>query len=448
MTPPGTVPALRLSHVSVAYGPRRALQEVDLEVSRGEFLALTGPNGSGKSTLLRAALGLVAPTIGSVELFGTPLQRLSIRERAHRVAWVPQEEPLREDVPLSRYVLYGRYAAHGTFGRETEADRTLVASALHEVGLADRGTDGVFSLSGGERQRAVLARALSQGAPLVLLDEPTTHLDIGHQLDLLHRVRALVRDRGLTAVAALHDLNLAARFADRIVVLARGRCVADGSANEVLSSELLARVWGIDADLRQDPSTGLPYLIPRRLVADRPVRPTPELLGPVHVVGGGGSASVLLRTLADGGFELSAGALHLLDTDAETAEALGIPAAIEAPFAPLGEATRSRHAELLRRARAIVVAPFVVGPSNLANLEDLRAFAGTVPMFLLDRPPISTRDFCGGRAVAAYEELVARGAMVLHRTEALLEALRQGLYARPTAAPPAAGGRPTVAAER
>jgi len=433
-------PALRLRRVSVAYGPRRALQEVDLDVAPGEFLALTGPNGSGKATLLRAALGLIIPTGGSVEVFGVPLGDLSVRERAHRLAWVPQEEVLREDVPLSRYVLYGRYASHGTFGRETEADRRLVRAALDEVGLADRAADGLFSLSGGERQRAVLARALSQGAPLLLLDEPTTHLDVGHQLDLLYRVRALVRDRGLTAVAALHDLNLAARFADRIVVLSRGRRVADGPAADVLSSELLARVWGIDADLRRDAASGLPYLIPRRLVVDRPRQPVPPLLGPVHVVGGGGSASVLLRTLADRGFDLSVGVVHLLDSDAETAEALGIPAAIEAPFAPLGEASRTRQAELLRRAGAIVVAPFAVGPSNLANLEDLRPFAGTVPTFLVGRPPISERDFCGGKAASVWAELLGRGASELRDGEEVVAALRRALTSPPTPDPRALQG--------
>lgn len=448
MTAPTDGPAFRLSGVSVVYGPRVALQGIDLEVPRGQFLALTGPNGSGKSTLLRTALGLLSPASGTVELFGVPLERLSIRERAHRVAWVPQEEGLREDVPLSRYALYGRYAARGTFGRENDDDRRIVAAALREAGLEERGADGVLSLSGGERQRAILARALSQRAPLLLLDEPTTHLDVGHQLDLLERVRGLVRQQGLTAVAALHDLNLAARFADRIVVLARGRTVADGTASEVLSSELLARVWGVDADLRTDPLSGLPYLIPRRLVRDRPVRGSSPLLGPVHVVGGGGSASGILRRLADEGFELSAGALHLLDTDAETAEALGIPTAIEAPFASLGEAARARNSELLGRARAIVVAPFAVGPSNLANLEDLYPFAGKVPVLMVSRPPIADRDFCRGRAIAAYEELLSHGACEIVRTEAIVESLRAGRPVPPLTASPLARERAPTPLER
>jgi len=440
----GAAPPLRLRGVSVVFGSRTALQDVDLEVAPGELLALTGPNGSGKSTLLRTALGLVAPSRGGVELFGMPLDQLSVRERAHRVAWVPQEEPLREDVPLSRYVLYGRYAIHGVFGRETEEDRRLVDGALADVGLADRGRDGLFSLSGGERQRAVLARALTQEAPLVLLDEPTTHLDIGHQLDLLHRVRELVHGRGLTAVAALHDLNLAARYADRIVVLARGRQVADGPPREVLSGDLLARVWGVDAEVRVDARSGLPYLVPRRLVTYPTSPAATRLPGTVHVVGGGGSASAILRALAEGGFHLSTGVLHLLDTDTETAEALGIPTAVEAPFAPVGPTVRARHRELLQRASAIVVAPFVVGPSNLANLEDLRPFAGVLPIFLLSRPSIGQRDFCAGTATTLYGELRARGAIEVDDPETLAERLRMVLTSRAAATAPA--GSPAPAA--
>ncbi len=435
MSAPGAAPALRLRGVRVAYGARTALQALDLEVARGEFVALTGPNGSGKSTLLRAALGLIRPDDGVVELFGTPIERLPIRARAHRVAWVPQSEGLREDVPLARYVLYGRYARQGTFGAETAGDRARAFEALADVGLQDRIADGILSLSGGERQRAVLARALAQEAPLLLLDEPTTHLDVAHQLDLLGRVRTLVRDRGLTVVAALHDLNLAARFAGRIVVLSRGRRVADGPPADVLSAELLASVWGIDAERREDPTTGQPYLLPRRLVGPRAVRSGAGPEGPVHVVGGGGSAAPILRALAEEGFALTAGALNLLDSDAETAEALGVPVALELPFAPIGPGARARNLELLERARAVVVAPFAVGPSNLTNLEDLRRFVPALPTLLLARPSIDQRDFCGGRAGPAYRALVAAGAIEVGTVAELAPALRRALAApRPVSA--------------
>lgn len=435
MTP--EAPAVRVADLGVSFGPRVALHAVDFEVGPGEFVALTGPNGSGKTTLLRTVLGFQEPATGSVELFGRPVAALSARQRARLVAWVPQSEPQRDDVPLLQYVLYGRYSFHGPLDRDSAHDREVARRVLEEVGLEDRAEDGILSISGGERQRAILARALAQDAPLLLLDEPTTHLDIAHQLDLLTRVRSLVRDRHVTVISALHDLNLAARYADRIVVLSRGRRVADGSPSEVLSEDLLARVWGVDADLAVDARTGLPYLLPRRLVVDSPRAPGSLSPGPVHVVGGGGAAAPILRMLVDDGFRVTAGALHLLDTDAETAEALGVVAAVEGPFAPLSPETRARHRVLLAEARVIVVAPFAVGPSNLANLEDVLPFVARIPTFVLEPPAGQSIDFSGGQATAARAALQAEGATLVAGSTAALRAVRSALStgARPPGTP-------------
>ncbi len=435
------VPAVKVAHVGVTFGTRVALNDVDLRVDPGEFVALTGPNGSGKTTLLRTLLGFQEPDEGTVELFGSSVESLSVRERARRVAWVPQSEPQRDDVPLVQYVLYGRYPFHGPLDRDTERDREVAMRILEEVGLADRASDGILSISGGERQRAILARALAQETPLLLLDEPTTHLDIGHQLDLLSRVRTLAREGRVTVIAALHDLNLAARYADRIVVLSRGRRVADGGPREVLSEDLLARVWGVDADLAVDTRSGLPYLLPRRLVVENPPASGSLALGPVHVVGGGGAAAPLLRLLVDEGLRVTAGALHLLDTDAETAESLGVVAAVEGPFAPLSPETRARHRVLLGEAKAIVVAPFAVGPSNLANLEDLRAFVSRTPTIVIDAPADRSLDFTGGAATAAREALRAAGATFVADSTAALRAV-QSVLSPPTRGPGTVGAPP------
>ncbi len=430
-----TGPAARWTGVTVRFGERTALHSVDLSVRRGEFLALAGPNGSGKTTLLRALLGFLAPQEGSVELLGTPVDDLSVRERARRVAWVPQEESPRDDVPILDYVLYGRYAHLGPLEGETEEDLRRGRQALDDVGLADRALDGILSISGGERQRAILARALAQDAPVLLLDEPTAHLDIGHQLDLLERVRQLSRRRGVTVIAALHDLNLAARFADRIFVLSRGRAYADGPPARVISEELLVRVWGVVADLRRDPRTGAPYLLPHRVVAPPPDGTVPPMLGPVHVVGGGGAGSLYLRTLADEGYRVTAGALHLLDSDTETAETLGIPAAVEVPFAPLGAEVRGRNRELISAARAIVLTAFAVGPSNVANLEDVLPFVGPIPTLVLVHPASPAWDFTGGRASELLAAIRHAGAREVGGADELLGELSKLL--RPSRSPPA-----------
>ncbi len=417
-------PALSVQGLSVRLGTHTVLHGIDLLARPGELLALTGPNGSGKTTLLRTILGLLPPAEGEVRVLGRPVASLTARERARRLAWVPQEEAPRDDVPIYDYVLYGRYAHLRPFARDAPEDVAAATTALREVGLESRARAGVRSLSGGERQRLLLARALAQEAPVLLLDEPTAHLDIGHQLDLLERVGRLVRERGVLAVAALHDLNLAARYADRIVVLSRGRRVADGPPEAVLEPALLREVWGVEAVLRRDPNTARPYLFPRRTVEAAPARAPGGLgRGPVHVVGGGGAAAPILRRLCDDGWSVTAGALPLLDSDAETAQELGLAYVAELPFAPLSDEVRARHRDLLARARAIVVSPFAIGPSNLGNLEDLLPRDPAVPLFLVGDATIGDRDFTGGRARALWDRLKAEGGTPVRDLDALLAAL-------------------------
>jgi iron complex transport system ATP-binding protein len=418
-------PALRADRVSVRYGIGRGVTDLSLAADAGEFLALAGPNGSGKTTFLRAVLGLVPLVGGHIALFGRNARELTLRERARSLAWLPQDETPQDNVRLIDYVLYGRYAHLPPFGSEGPEDRARARESLTEVDLWEQRHRGVRELSGGERQRVLLARALAQDTPILLLDEPTAHLDIGHQLELLERVRRLCHDRGRLVVAALHDLNLAARFADRVAVLSRGRMVEQGRPAEVLSPSLLREVWDVQAELRWDPRTRQPFLIPVLAPHPPPAVPSPSRRpGPIHVVGGGGSATTLLRRLVEERFRVSAGTLHLFDTDAETAQELGVATVLEVPFAPIGEETRLRTRAMLRDARAIVLAPVAVGPGNMANLEDVLAAAESRPVYVWEPPSETLRDFTGGAAQRLVEQICARAAARVSSLDALMVALR------------------------
>lgn len=427
MTSPA--PLLEVDGVSVRYGERTAVQSVSFAIGPGELVAITGPNGAGKTTLLRALLGLVPVAEGRVEIQGTRLGALSYRERAQRMAWLPQDEQPQDNVPLVDYVLFGRYAHIPPLYSEDSTDFLRAENALRSVDLWDRRDSGIWEVSGGERQRVLLARALTQDAPILLLDEPTAHLDMAHQLELLERMAEWRQRGGRCVVAAMHDLNLAARYADRVIVFSRGRLVEDGRPADVLTTELLRSVWGIDAELRRDGRTGLPYLIPTLpSYVGGPSKGTPvRLPGPVHVVGGGGAAAPYLLSLVEEGFRVTAGTLPLFDTDTETARNLGLSIAVDVPFAPLGDEARAENRRLLEAARAIIVAPFAVGAANLANWEDLLPFVPQRPTYLLGGSDLDKRDFTGGRAHEVRLQLLAAGARDATTWEELLGHLRREL---------------------
>ena len=253
--------AIAIEELTVVLGGRPVVDRVDLDVERGEWLALIGPNGGGKTTLLRA-VGRHVSFTGSVVLEGSPTRTLNRRELSRVLAVVPQEPSTPPWMTVGEYVLLGRTPHLGPLAKEGRRDREAAARALSRLDLLDYRDRLLGTLSGGEKQRAVVARALAQEAPIVLLDEPTAALDIGHQQQALELIDALRRESELTLVAAMHDLTLAAQYADRMVLLDRGRVVADGSPREVLTESALARHYGAAIDVV--PVDGRIAVVPRR----------------------------------------------------------------------------------------------------------------------------------------------------------------------------------------
>jgi iron complex transport system ATP-binding protein len=252
---------ISLAAVSVRFGRHEALRDVDLEIARGEWVALIGPNGAGKTTLLRAIAGLVRAS-GSIRLAGEPLARLGRREVARRVALVPQLPAMPPALTVAEYVTLGRTPYISYLATESRRDLDAVVRALARLELSAFAERTLGSLSGGERQRAVLARALAQDASVLLLDEPTSALDIGHQQQALELVDSLRADGALTVVAAMHDLTLAGQYAERVLLLDAGRVVADGDPESVLSEERLGRHYGASVRVVRD--GGAIAVVPRR----------------------------------------------------------------------------------------------------------------------------------------------------------------------------------------
>ncbi|MFC4068952.1 ABC transporter ATP-binding protein [Actinoplanes subglobosus] len=249
---------LGLTGVGVRLGVSRVVRDVTLDCPAGSFVGLLGPNGSGKSSLLRAVYRALPADTGTVLLDGRDLLRdLSAREAAQRVAVLAQEPGHEVGFTVAEMVAAGRTPHHGAWGRWSGDDRTIVERTIATVGLSGHGHRRFDALSGGEKQRVLLARALAQQPSVLILDEPTNHLDIGTQLALL----ALVRGLGVTVLAALHDLNLAAAYCDRLHLLHHGETVAGGTPGEVLTPAAIARVFGVTAHRIAHPETGRPHLI-------------------------------------------------------------------------------------------------------------------------------------------------------------------------------------------
>jgi iron complex transport system ATP-binding protein len=254
--------ALEARGVGVRYGARAALVAVDARVAPGEMLGVIGPNGSGKSTLIRVLAGVRRPTTGEVRLGARPLHATSRRERARTIALVPQETHLSFPIRVRDLVLLGRAPHTGRFGLERGEDLRAAHDAMvraEVLELADRSVD---ELSGGERQRVVLARALAQDARILLLDEPTAFLDLKHAVVLLDLVRELCRARGLAVAVVLHDLNLAAMYCDRLLLLDRGRVHAAGGPADVLTYQDLCAVYGTELYVAPNDVTGQLVVLP------------------------------------------------------------------------------------------------------------------------------------------------------------------------------------------
>ncbi len=256
------VPQLRIESLVAGYGGEPVLHGIDAEIPKSRMTAIVGPNGCGKSTLLRAAGRLLKPTSGAVTLDGHPVGELPTRELAQRLGLLPQTPLAPEGISVADLVARGRAPHQRWWEQWSREDSDAVERALERcelVGLRDRPID---QLSGGQQQRAWIALALAQDPRILLLDEPTSHLDLSHQIELLELLRRLCDEGGSTVVVVLHDLNLASRFADHLLAMRDGRVVRSGSPAEVVDEDTIADVFGLRVKVIADPVSGSPLVIP------------------------------------------------------------------------------------------------------------------------------------------------------------------------------------------
>lgn len=247
-----------LHEVSFAVEGRTLLQVSDLGFREGRVTGLIGPNGAGKTTLLKLLARQSRPTTGTIRFDGQPLESWGSREFARRVAYLPQEPPAATGLQVQELIALGRYPWHGALGRFDEGDRANVEDAMHRTRVARFRERLVETLSGGERQRVWLAMLVAQDADCLLLDEPTSALDVAQQVEVMRLIRELSHDEGLGVVVVLHDVNVAARFCDRLVALQGGELVAEGPPAELMDDDVLEDIYGVNMGVLRHPSRGYP----------------------------------------------------------------------------------------------------------------------------------------------------------------------------------------------
>jgi iron complex transport system ATP-binding protein len=388
---------LSVEDVAVRFGETAVLDDVSLSLKSGELVGLVGPNGAGKTTLLRAINGVIDVESGSVRVSGDARETCSTREWSRRVATVPQDTSASFAFDVEAVVEMGRtpHRNRSQFG-STEIDRRRVEDALERTDTAQFRDRSIDELSGGERQRVFVARALAQDTPLLLLDEPTSSLDINHQVEVLELIDALVGD-GRGALAAIHDLDLAARFCDRIALLYDGQIQAAGDPETVLDSGDLDTAFATTTAVGTNPVTGTPTVTARSGSGDGDRH--------VHVLGGGRIGARAIATLADAGHTVSAGVLRDGDVAAETARTLGATVVTTPPTGETQPSAITNALALAERADVAVMADVTVGPRQWTL--DVSEAAPTA--VLVEERALDERLQAGQRSRERYEALRERG---------------------------------------
>ena len=438
------VPEVLLDVDGVTFGYERQplLYDVHVQLRKGEMVGLLGPNGSGKTTLLRLVSGVLQPQQGRILLDGRELQDWGRRGVAQRIAVVPQEVHVPFAYTVEQLVNLGRTPFVNLLGSNSRQEAIVVQDAMQAAGVTPLANRIFNELSGGERQRVIVAMALAQQPELLLLDEPTSHLDIKYQIDILELVQRLNRERGVTVIAAMHDLNLAARYFPRLLLFQRG-VVADAGPAEVLEPHLLKRVYGIDVQvgiLRG--AQHLSVLPPDSASIDdeHEREGQPQVL----VMAGGGSGELLMRALADVNIPFIAGALNIGDSDHTLALRLASAVITEQPYAPISPATLEQVRASLLRMKLLLFCPMPIGPGNLSLLQEalLATHRGIKVLILaptvLDSKPetqvvtvdealqqtgIAKRDYTNGEGVRLVREMLQAGATVVESVAEAVEAI-------------------------
>ncbi|MFR1722802.1 ATP-binding cassette domain-containing protein [Emergencia timonensis] len=409
---------LRFENVTIGYNEKDIIKDFSCTVNRGEFVSLIGPNGSGKSTLIHAITGIVGIRKGKIYINGKDNEKLSAKERAQITAVVPQTFQASFAFKAKEIVAMGRHPFLKRMQSETEEDYKLIDQALEQTGTLHLRERKITQLSGGERQRIIISAALAQQPQLLILDEPTNHLDIQYTLEVMQLMQKLNREQGITIFAVLHDINMAARFSDRILVLNEGQKVRDGRVSEVIREEVLKPVYKIDLVVRENPLTSAAEIVPLRSNKSAQRKSNGKR---VHIICGGGSGSYIIEAFHNKGYEVSCGVLNVGDSDYELCRSLGIKTIAEKPYCEISGEAFDENLLAIESADLVVLTDVDIGRSNLKNIESLEHLSSQNLYIVRE----NASDYTGGIGDKIINSLLAEKKAISLTKKELIEILNK-----------------------
>lgn len=367
-----TKPILSAEGLNVGYGKKTVVSGLNLKAMKGQVICLLGPNGAGKTTVLRTLSGLLAPVSGTVEVEGVGIGSLKQKELSRRLSLVLTESITPSLTTVEELVSMGRTPYTGLMGRLTDEDRRIVAEAIETVGAGSLRERYYDELSDGEKQKVMIARALVQEPQLMILDEPTSHLDVRHKIEVIRVLQRLSGEKGITCILSLHDIDLALKGCQIVLLVRDGKIAAQGTPEEVVGNGCIGELYDISG-ARYSELLGAVEL-------------TGRASGEIFVAGGAGSGVRLYRALSRSGYGLTAGVLHRGDVDFQVAEPICSKVIAEESFEPISRENADKAFALIRAAKCVVDSGFPIGSENLENAALLKRAAES------GKPVLSLRD--------------------------------------------------------
>ncbi|MGM0421362.1 MAG: heme ABC transporter ATP-binding protein [Bacillota bacterium] len=415
-----------IQNLSFSYKKEKVLKQLSLSIKAKELIGIIGPNGSGKSTLLKNISRVITPDAGMIYINNKQLNKLSANELALQLAVVPQDTSIKFDFTVYELVMMGRNPYQDRWGRVTQEDRNKVREALDLTDTLQFSDRSLNNLSGGERQRVIIARALAQDPAILLLDEPTSSLDINYQGEIFDLIAYLNREKELTTIIVSHDLNLASQYCQRLILLNRGEIFASGRPEDVLTEENISEVYNADVIIKENFISGKPYvaIIPNQNKFDLNKKATSFS---IHLICGGGSAQKLLPKLNNMRVNITVGILNQGDSDWQLAKSCGAKVVEIAPFAYITSNDLERNEVELEKSDLIIVSDLPFGHGNIENLKQLLS-VNDKDIYMLAERKIEEKDYTNGEATKIWNTLKQqKNVKIFAKARNLIETLEKDL---------------------